>query len=888
MTGGAPPARTRRWLLGQLPEGARGTSIVADLDEEYGRRPPGAGRNFWYRREAVRLVLHYRFLAPGRWATETAGTRFQRTREGMMRSVMRNLGHGVRRLRRDPALAVVGVITMGLGIGATVAIFTVVNAVLLEPLPYDHPEELVAIFEVDRDRDVFRNVANAGNARAWAEGAGSIRELAGAVMGMPMVLEGIGEPREVVATHVSPGYFQVLGVEPALGRLMSPDAGDTAGDEILLSQSFWRQALGSDPEIVGRVLNVNGQPHEVVGVLPAGYVAFGDGSAFFRSTPLAEMGDQTNSGRYLWVVARMAPGATVARLQEELDGVTRGLQEAFPEFNAGWTARAVPLQEDVIGNAAAGLWLLLGSVGLLLAVACGNVANLFLTRATERRREMAVRSSLGATAGDLARQLLAESVVLSALGGVLGVGLAYLGTSTLAERMPAAFALPRVEQAGVDGTVLLFALGLTLATGLLFGLVPALQLRRVAPARTLNAEGRGPSRTTGLARNTLVVAEVALSLILLVGAGLLMRSFTELLRVDTGIEARGVLTARVNLQGAGYPGAADTQRFFRQLVDRVAREPGVVSAGANTILPMDGPGAATSFYDADAPVPPREEWPVADIRNVEGDYFGTMGIEVVEGRDLTPADRAGEPQVVVVNRALARQLWPDQPAVGRRLAIQWGPLEEPWEIVGVVEDVRLTDPATPARPAIYHPFAQAAYRPYMHLVVRTEGDPSAFAPRLRSILTELDPGVPLAQPVLMQDLVGDAVARPRMTTFLMGVFAVVAAILAAVGLYGVLSYTVARRVREIGLRMAVGADGGRVLRMVVGQGMGMVLLGLGVGLVGAFFAVRLVSSLLFGITAQDPVAFGVAAGILGLTSLLAALIPAWRATRIQPATALRG
>ena len=888
MTDPPPPTRVRAWLLRQLPPGARGASIVADLDEEHRRRPPGPARGLWYGREAVRLVLHYRFLAPGRRVGEAAGTRFNRTREGMMRSVLRNLGHGLRRLRRDPGLTVVGVVTMGLGIGATVAIFTVVNAVLLEPLPYDRPEELVAIFEADEARDVFRNVANAGNARAWAEGAPSIAGLAGAVMGMPMVLEGIGEPREVVATHVSPGYFQVLGMEPALGRLMSPGAGDTEGDELLLSHSFWRRAFGSDPGIVGRVLNVNGAPHEVVGVLPPGYVAFGDGSAFFRSTPFVEMGDQTNSGRYLWVVARMAPEATVTRLQQELDGVAQGLQEAFPEFNAGWTVRAVPLQEDVVGSAATGLWLLLGSVGLLLAVACGNVANLFLTRATERRREMAVRSSLGATGGDLARQLVAESVVLAGLGGLAGVGLAYLGTAMLAERMPAAFALPRVEQAGVDGTVLLFALAVTLATGLLFGLVPALQLRRAAPARTLNAEGRGPSRNTGRVRNALVVAEVALSLVLLVGAGLLMRSFTELLRVDTGIEAAGVLTARVNLQGADYPDIPSRQLFFRELVERVAREPGVVSVGANTILPMLGPGAATSFYDAGAPVPPREEWPVADIRNVEGDYFGTMGIELLEGRALEPGDRAGERQVVVVNQALARELWDGEAAVGRELAINWGPLDRTWEVVGVVEDVRIVDPATPARPAIYHPFAQAAYRPYMHLAIRTGGDPAAFAPRLRAVMTELDPTVPLAQPIPMADVVGDAVARPRMTTFLMGVFAVVAAVLAAVGLYGVLSYTVARRVREIGLRMAVGADGGQVLRLVVGQGLGMVALGLVLGLAGAVFAVRMVTSLLFGVTALDPWAFGLAAGVLAITSLVAALVPAWRATRIHPATALRG
>lgn len=879
-----PPGTVRRILISLLPGGVRGQSMVADLDQEYCARAPGMGRALWYGWEALRLIVYYRMLT----ARAGVGQGSDPGRGGGMGGIARDLGYALRRLRRDPLLAGVAVATTGLGIGAAVAIFAVVDAVLLEPLPYEDPGELVAIFEADLDRGVTRNVANAGNAREWGLGAPSIEEIGGAVLAMPTVVEGVGEPREVVSSPVTPNYFQVLGLEPEIGRLMDPDAGGSGDAELLLSHRFWATAFGADPGVLGRVLNVNGAPHEVVGVLPPEYVAFGEGSAFYRSVPTDLMGDQTNSGRYLWVVARMVPGATAEGLQQELDGVSRGLQEAYPDFNAGWTTRTVPLQQDVIGDAAVGLWLLLVSVGLLLAIACGNVASLLLSRATARRPEMAVRSCLGATGRDLGRQLLVESSVLALAGGLAGVVLAYGGTWLLAGRMPDAFALPRLDQAAVDGTVLVFALAVSALTGLVFGMIPALQVRRSPPARTLGAEGRGPSRGASRARNVLVVAEVALSLVLLVAAGLVGRSLAELSSVDAGLEPEGVLVARVNLQGGSYPETADRQRFFAALIDRIEGESGVEAVGANTFLPMLGSGAATSFHDAGAPPPPREDWPTADIRNVEGDYFSAMGISPVEGRLFEPSDRDGSTQVVVVNEALARELWPGESALGRRLAINWGPLEEPWEVVGVVEDVRMVNPSQPARSAIYHPYRQAAYFPFMHVAVRTRGRPADFTPILRSIVTELDPAVALAQPVTMLEVVGDAVARPRMTTTLMAVFALVASALAAVGLYGVLSYAVSRRIREIGLRMAVGADGARVLGMVVAQGMGMVALGLALGTLVAFLGARFLSSLLFGVSPRDPWSFVVAIAGLAFTSLLASLIPAWRATRVQPAAALRG
>ncbi|HSG48753.1 MAG TPA: ADOP family duplicated permease, partial [Longimicrobiales bacterium] len=766
----------RRWLLRSLPSGARGASMVADLDEEYARLPPGMRRKVWYVWEAVRLAAHYRVVDWG-GGHGVLGRGFRGGGEGTMRRFLRNMVHGLRRLRRDPVLGVVGAGTMALGVGATVAIFTVLNAVLLEPLPYENPEELVALFEADLDRGVDRNVANPGNALGWQDQAASLREVAGVIMPQPMVVEGAGDPREIMAAHVTPNLFSLLGMGFVLGRTFSPDAGGDGPGEIVLTSRFWTRTFGRDPGVLGTSVTVNGRPHEVVGVLSPGYVAFGDAAEFYRSLPLNSVGDQTSTGRFLWVLGRMTPGTTVPRLQAELDVVARNLEAAFPDFNAGWTVRAVPLRDDVVGDTATGLWVLLGSVGVLLLIACANVANLLLSRATERLREMAVRTSLGASGGDLFQLLVAESLVLAGAAGVLGVGLAYAGTSLLAERIPGAFALPRVAEAEVDGTVLLFSLAVVLVTGILFGIVPALEARRMAPSQALNAEGRGPSRRTGRLRSALVVGEVALSLALLVAGGLLVRSFSTLLAVDSGIRPGSVLTARANLTGFRYPDGESRARFFDEVLDRLRREPLVLAAGANTFLPMDEGGAGTSFRDFDGPVPPRDSWPAADIRNVAGEYFDAMGIELVEGRGFQDTDMPGTPGVIVVNRALADRMWPGADAVGKRLAINWGPLDEPWEVVGVVADVRLRGPEAQPRPTVYHHYPQAAYFPFMYLAVRTAGEPADFASRLREIVAEVDAGIPLGQPIPMEELVAVAVARPRMTTFLVGTFAAVAALL---------------------------------------------------------------------------------------------------------------
>jgi predicted permease len=539
-----------------------------------------------------------------------------------------------------------------------------------------------------------------------------------------------------------------------------------------------------------------------------------------------------------------------------------------------------------VGEAGPALWILFGAVGLLLLIACVNVANLFLASATGRQREMAVRTSMGASGGRLTGQLLMESLVVAVLGGAAGVVMAWLGTGLLTRAVPDAFSLPRIENAGVDLSVLFFATGLTVVTGLLFGLVPALHAGRVAPAATLNTEERGPGRGTGRLRNGLVVLEMALSVVLLVGAGLLARSFVSLTSVDPGLEPGGVVTAHVTLTGPAYEEDDAAARFFTEYGNRLARTPGVEEAAGITFLPMAGLGSATSFRAMDRPAPPPENWPVADIRNVIGDYFRAMGIRLQAGRVFRERDREDAPPVAVVNEALARDLWPEEDAVGERIGIRWDGLEEV-EIIGVVEDVLLKGFDSEPRPTVYLHYPQKPYFSSLNMVVRSSLPEARVLQAMKRELHELDPALALSHGRTMASIVSKSVARPRLTATLMGLFALLAAALAAVGLYGVLAYAVSRRVREIGLRIAIGAGPGEVVGLVLRQGLLLsgagLLLGLGAALAGG----RVLESLLFGIPPADPLSLGAAAIFVLIVALLATGLPAWRAVRVAPMEALR-
>lgn len=878
-----PPRWAERLLRRFVPDGAVGHSVVADLDQELrelaGRWSARRAR-LWYVWEALKLVFHFGSRALSRRGREMG------RRGGWSDRQLGNARLALRQFVRAPAFTLTAVGTIALGIGAAVAIFAVVDAVLLDPLPYDDADELVAIWEWHVPRDRRENVANPGNVQAWRDRSSTFEAVTAVSLLQPAKLTGGERPDEVMIQYAAPDFFSVLGIEASRGRTFNRDLSAVETTEVVVSDRYWRQTLGGDPSVVGRTYQLNETPVVVVGVLPPGtHVAFGDGTDLWASIDIG-IGDQTNSGRWLMVIGRLADGATLEAARLELEAIAAGLREEFPEFNAGWSVNLVPLEDEIVGDVRATLWLLLGAVGLLLLIASGNVANLFLIRATARQSEMAVRRSLGATGGDLAGQLMTESALVSGVGATLGVGIAYAAVRWASTAMPDAFDIPRIQGAAIDPGVLAFAAALTVGTALLFGLLPGLQSAWTAPGSVLGSEERGPSRRTGRFRDVLIVGEVALSLVLLVSASVLVESLVALTSVDDGIEPGSVVVGRVTLAGNRYGETRQQTAFFEELVGRVGARPEVESVGAITFLPMDGIGAATSYWPVDRPVPSSEERRAAHILNVEGDYFEAMGIELLQGRTFDDRDRVDAPQRAVVNRNLADRYWPDRSAVGERIVVSWID-ETPWEIVGVVEDVRMEGPETEPREAIYLPYAMAPFFPWLHVVVRGRGDASALPSAVRAELTAMDEELPLGRVRTMDDIVSRSVARPRATSVMMSMFAVLATVLAAVGLYGVLAYAVSRRVREIGIRIALGAEPRRLLGLVVRQGTRLVVLGLALGVAGSIFVGRYLESLVFRVDAADASSLVVASTGLLLVSLLACAIPAWRASRVAPVEALR-
>lgn len=868
------PHRLPGWatavLVRLLPAGVRGASIRGDLAQEWSERARGPGRQVWLAVEVARFGFHYGVRAAGRGGGGMEGA----------------WGFAVRKLRRDPGYSALAVGTIALGIGVTVALYSVVQAVLLDPLPWERPDELVALFEGHEPRDVHRNVVNPGNLRAWRE-SGSLAGVEGVMPPQPRIVSSPGEPREVMASFVTPGYLTLLGVEPVEGGGFSPGAGGEDGDQIVLTRRGRLELFGDVPEVVGRTVEVNGASARVMAVLDDGHLPFADGALILTAIPLAELGDQTNTGRFLYGLGRLPSDGSIGAAQAELSGVMAGLRERHPEFNAGWRVEVESLRTVLLGDLRAPLWTLLAASGLLLLVSCVSVANLTLARATERRAELAVRSALGASSRAIAGQLMVENLTLAAAGGALGTLIAWVGATLLTPQLLTAFTIPRLGAVGLDGGVLLFAALVTGLTGLAFGLVPSFAAGRASPAATLRAEGRGPGRATGRLRSALVVAEVALSVVLLTSAALLVRSFRTLVTVETGFDVERVVTGRVNLTGERYRGSEPDRLFFTQLERELATLPGVEAAGGVQMLPLDGLGSATSFYAADGPVPPREEWPVADIRPIIGAYFEAMGIDLLAGRTFGPEDGPDTPRTVVVSRSLADEVWPGLDPIGRPLAINWDDLD-PWTVVGVVDDVVHAGMDQAPRPMVYHTVRQAPYFPFMSVVLRTRaGGEGEAVGALRALVAELDPALPVTRVRTLDDFVRTATARPRVTAFLMTLFAGAAALLAAVGVYGVLAYSVARRVREIGVRVALGARGRDVVALVTAQGVRLVLAGLAIGLAVAAVAARLLESLLFGVAPRDPVAFGGAALLFVAVGVLACLGPALRAIRIRPVRALR-
>ena len=818
--------------------------------------------------------------------------REERGREAVW-NMVRDLRYAARSLLRSPAFTLVAVATLALGIGANTAIFSVVNTVLLQPLPVPEPERLAMVHEVlDREGSGDRNPGNPANFLDWRDRSRSFQSMA-AVYTMPVTILSDGRASEVGMQLAHPDLFAVLGSPPRLGRVFTREegAGEPGGAPVVvISHAFWRDHFGGDPDVLGRTLELVGGNPQVIGVMGPELAFFAPDVAFWMPTDYA-WANRTSMGRFTRVVGRLAPGAGMAAAQAEMESIMAGLREEHPDFNQGWGVNVVALDEQVKGDVRPALLVLLGAVGMLLLVTCVNVANLLLVRGAARRTEVAVRASLGAGRGRIVRELLTESLLLSFVGGAVGVALAYVATTMMVAWIPESLRVPRLDEVSVDLVVLAFGGLIALITGLLFGLAPAADAFRtdlIGQLREGSRGGGGGQRARRL-RSAIVVGEVALSLVLLIGAGLLLRSFMELQRTDLGLDPQGVVTGRVTLQGPRYAEGESRVSFASRAVEAVVALPEARAAGAISWLPLSGGWTGHGFYLPGQPKPAASDMYPTEVQAVEGRIFDALGIPLLRGRRFTSADAAGTPAVVIVNQALAERTWPGEDPVGKRLILPWDG-EELLEVVGVVGNVRQRGVEEGGHPGMYRPHAQFPAFRSLSLVVRTAGsaDPLAVGGQLTTRIQEIDPQIAVADLASMRDIVAEAIARPRLTSFAVGGFAALALLLAALGIYGVLAYSVSLRSQELGIRQALGARSAEVARLVLRDA--LVLAGIGVVIGGAAAALgaRVLAGQLYEVGPRDPMVFLLMVGLILAITLLAAAIPAIRAGRVEPTIAMRG
>jgi putative ABC transport system permease protein len=795
---------------------------------------------------------------------------------------MSDLRLALRSLLRSPGFSAVAILTLALGIGANAAVYSVVDGILLKPLPYEEPDELVMVWEHNLPRDRRTNVVSPGNYIHWREQQTSFVDMA-AVFRITVNLAEGGAPEELRTQIVSEPLFRVLGVAPALGRTFRPEEDAPPRNNMLISHGLWQRRFGGDHAILGRKVTINGQPVEVIGVMPAGFQFLDSDIDVWMPLALPPEA-RTPRGRSIRVVARLQPGVSADRAHEEMQAIHGRLAVAFPDMNKDWTANVQPLSEHVSGDLRPTLLVLLGAVGFVVLVACANVASLLLARAAARHRELAVRTALGASWIRLARQALVESLTLAALGGMAGLALAYWLLRMLLAAAERGLMVPRAQEIGLDARVLAFTAMLCVVTGILFGLAPALWSRRASVTDGLKDAGRGGTSTRAArARGALVVAEIALAIVLLTGAGLMLRSFAKLSAVEPGFDITRVMTFSVALPPGPYQDTA--QAFFEQLNDRLGALPFVSAAGAVSFLPMTGPASATSYHAEGQAALEGGARPVTEVRAIAGDYFAAMGIPITRGRIFNADERRVNRNVIVISEAMTRDAFPGVDPIGRRVAISWAD-NEFQEVIGVAGDIRHADLGTPTRPMIYWPHVKVPYLT-MYPVVRTSGDPSMVVAAARAEVQRMDPAQPIANVRTLEEIVAASVAQPRLIARLLAVFAAVALALAAIGIYGVVAYGVSQRTREIGIRMALGATRGRVVRLIVSHGLVLAGAGLLLGVPAALLLARAMNSMLFETPPADPATIAAAALVLMATAVTACLVPLRKALAVDPAEALR-
>jgi putative ABC transport system permease protein len=801
---------------------------------------------------------------------------------------LQDIRYAARRLARSPGFTAIVAFVLALGIGGTAITFGVVDAVLLRPLAFPRSNELVRVFST---WERGQTSASPLDFRDWRAMNRSFTELAALNEGY-FALTNEGPAEQISGSEVTGGFFNVMGVQPLLGHALTPANDAFDGPKVaLLSYTLWRRRFGGDSTIVGRSVRLDGLTYAILGVMPAGFDYPGGSELWLPLRFSAEELSTQRGSHYLDVVGRLKPGVTIEAADRDIRRIAANLSLAYPRTNAHSSASVTSLRDALVGEVRAPLLILLVAVGVVLLIACSNVAGLLVVRGIGREREIAIRTALGAGRGRLMRGLLIESLALAVLGGLGGTLLAVWGSDVVA-RMHAV-TIPLLGETRVDPGVLAFTGGITLLTALLFGLLPAWQAATSGGlAARLHMEGRGTTGSRLRTRNALVVAQTALAVLLLVGAGLLVRSFVRLQGVDPGFDSRHVLTFGVSLPDASFPKPEQSALFYEQLTERLAAIPGVTSAGAVFGLPLTEFGYSISAYELDGRKLSQEEQDAlsVQIRVVTPDYFRAMGIPIRQGRGIAPSDRRGTPPVIVVNETAARRIWPGQDPLGHRLLVGtrlgMGGDRAGGEVVGVIGDLHERSLALPGRPTMFLAHAQFPTS-FMGVAIRTTGDPLALSQAAHAALTATDPNVPLFRLRSMQQLVDANIAKPRAYTVLLGVFALVAITLAGVGLYGVLSQSVAQRGRELGVRMALGASAHDVVALVLRQGVRLAAAGVTLGLVAAIAATRAMQSLLFGVRAQDPTTFAAVGCGLFVLVLLASLLPARRATRMDPMDALR-
>jgi putative ABC transport system permease protein len=800
-----------------------------------------------------------------------------------MDTLLKDVQYALRKLRRSPGFAALALVTLALGIGATTAIFSVVDGVLLRSLPFERPDELVRVYTVYPNEDGSYPLSPPDFMSVAAE-AGPFSAVAGYAP-TRRTLTGTGDPAELEAALVTPDLLSVLGGQPALGRPFAPEEFEPGRtDVVMLSNRSWRQRFGSDPEILGHVLTLNGTPHTVIGVLSAGFDFPADTELYFPVAYTDQFDATTAQGRrseWISVVARLATGTTANDAAPAMSALSERLRTDFPQTNALTSLEARPLRDEMLGEVRTPLLILLGAVALVLLIAVVNVASLMLARATARQGELNVRAALGASRARLVRQLLTESVVIGLVGGALGLVLAAWGISVLISGAPQE--LPRAAEIGMDPRVAAFAVAVAIGSGLAFGLVPALHVGRRLAASLRGGRGAGTGRSTHRFRSGLVIAEMALAVVLLVGSGLLLRSFQQLMAVDPGFNSERVITFPLFLPPAAYEAGAPVRNFYDGLVERIGALPGVTSASAASQLPLSGGGNIWSFgVEGRDRLVADDEVQDLVVRIVHHEYLRTIGAGIQAGRGFTAFDGPDAPGVLLLNEAAVRRYFPDEDPLG--LSISFG--DEGAEVIGIVRDVKQYGLHEAARAEAYIPHAQLSARS-MRVVVRTAGDPLALAGALRREVHALDSNLPVERFVTLDEVVSRSAATQRFLASLVTLFAALALALAAVGIFGVMSFTVAQRTREIGVRMALGAQKDQIVGMLLGRGLVLAGSGAAIGVVSSLAISRVLRTQLYGVAATDVLTYGVVT--LGLLAVAAGAcyLPARRATRVDPMIALR-